>query len=289
MIVAILLELLSIATMPAMSKFGIKEITERSCELIENPDQTDAVCFRQGGLVRDPDDKEMWVASGYELVDKILKDKRFGKQAPVGTADRLPKKLRLRNERQKTKQLNFLDPPEHTRVRCLLLKAFDTIRVEQRRDAIQTIIDRILDQLIPIGSMDIMRDFAYPISSILICDMLGIPEGKRARLQGLSNILIDGYSLALSAGDGKEDLVVRRLVGLVDVASHQLVSHLAHEYVDVQAGEVLFHIPGMGPRDYIPWWWVNHIILGASPQPLSTSPSIPDFAPVWLSGIATPW
>ena len=192
-------------TSPTMSEFGINELPKRTREPSENPDKFYVDWPKQGGLIRDPSNEKMWVAFGYEIVDKILNDKRFGKQAPKGAANRLPNNVRRRNERQKIKHLSFLDPPQHTRVRRLLIQAFDTNRVEQRRDAIQSIVDRMLDRLIPRGSMDIMRDFAHPIPCRMMCDMLGIPQVKRARIVELSSILIDAHSAALSTNNSDEE------------------------------------------------------------------------------------
>jgi hypothetical protein len=69
-----------------------------------------------------------------------------------------------------------LDPPDHTRLRGLVVKAFTARRVEDMRPRIQGIVDTTLDRVKPRGQMDLIADFALRLPVTVICDMLGIPE-----------------------------------------------------------------------------------------------------------------
>src|SRR6202000_878924 len=71
------------------------------------------------------------------------------------------------------------DPPDHTRLRGLVVKAFTARRVEDMRPRIQQIVDRDIDRIIPQGKMDLIEDFAFRLPVTVICDMLGIPEEHR--------------------------------------------------------------------------------------------------------------
>jgi cytochrome P450 len=71
------------------------------------------------------------------------------------------------------------DPPDHTRLRGLVVKAFTARRVEDMRPRIQQIVDDALDRIIPQGKMDLIEDFAFRLPVTVICDMLGIPEEHR--------------------------------------------------------------------------------------------------------------
>jgi len=71
------------------------------------------------------------------------------------------------------------DPPDHTRLRGLVVKAFTARRVEDMRPRIQAIVDENLDRIIPQGKMDLIEDFAFRLPVTVICDMLGIPEEHR--------------------------------------------------------------------------------------------------------------
>src|SRR5262249_58117869 len=70
-------------------------------------------------------------------------------------------------------------PPDPTRLRGLVVKAFTARRVEDMRPRIQAIVDENLDRIIPQGRMDLIEDFAFRLPVTIICDMLGIPEEHR--------------------------------------------------------------------------------------------------------------
>jgi len=71
------------------------------------------------------------------------------------------------------------DPPDHTRLRGLVVKAFTARRVEDMRPRIQAIVDETLDRVAPRGRMDLIEDFAFRLPVTIICDMLGIPPDHR--------------------------------------------------------------------------------------------------------------
>src|SRR5437016_12607535 len=71
------------------------------------------------------------------------------------------------------------DPPDHTRLRGLVVKAFTARRVEDMRPRIQEIVDQTLQRIAPQGHMDLIEDFAFRLPVTIICDMLGIPEDHR--------------------------------------------------------------------------------------------------------------
>src|ERR1700712_1572615 len=71
------------------------------------------------------------------------------------------------------------DPPDHTRLRGLVVKAFTARRVEDMRPRIQQIVDETLDAIVDRGQMDLIEDFAFRLPVTIICDMLGIPAEHR--------------------------------------------------------------------------------------------------------------
>ena len=73
-----------------------------------------------------------------------------------------------------------LDPPDHTRLRSLVTKAFTARRVADMRPRIRKLVDEQLDRVADQGAMDVIKDLAHRLPVIVICDMLGIPEDHRA-------------------------------------------------------------------------------------------------------------
>jgi cytochrome P450 len=73
------------------------------------------------------------------------------------------------------------DPPDHTRLRGLVTKVFTARKIEDMRAGIQAITDRLLDAVAKRGEMDAIRDLAFPLPVLVICELLGIPEADRAR------------------------------------------------------------------------------------------------------------
>ena len=84
------------------------------------------------------------------------------------------------------RQMLFLDPPNHTRLRALASAAFTVRRVERLRSHIQEIMDGLLDAVISKGSMDLIADFASPAPAIVTAELLGVPVADHAQLKDWS-------------------------------------------------------------------------------------------------------
>src|ERR1700675_3787324 len=75
------------------------------------------------------------------------------------------------------------DPPDHTRLRGLVSKAFTPRVVDVLRPHIQQIVDGLLDRVENQGGMDLIEDCAYPLPVTVICEMLGVPLEDRERFK----------------------------------------------------------------------------------------------------------
>ncbi|WP_076865548.1 cytochrome P450 [Bradyrhizobium mercantei] len=121
-----------------------------------------------------------FVASRHAEASLVLRDKRFGKDYVERTIRRYgPKIMDEPVIRSMSHWMLQQDPPDHTRLRGLVVKAFTARRVEDMRPRIQHIVDETLDRIIPQGRMDLIEDFAFRLPVTIICDMLGIPEEHR--------------------------------------------------------------------------------------------------------------
>jgi cytochrome P450 len=110
----------------------------------------------------------------------VLRDKRFGKDFVTRITRRYgPDALKEPIYRAMGHWMLSQDPPDHTRLRGLVVKAFTYRRIEDMRPRIQQIVDESIDRVIEQGRMDLIPDFAFRLPVIVICDMLGIPEEDR--------------------------------------------------------------------------------------------------------------
>ncbi len=121
-----------------------------------------------------------FVASRHAEVSLVLRDKRFGKDFVERTIRRYgPNIMNEPIFRSMSHWMLQQDPPDHNRLRGLVVKAFTARRVEDMRPRIQQVVDQTLDAIAGQGHMDLIEDFAFRLPVTIICDMLGIPEEHR--------------------------------------------------------------------------------------------------------------
>ncbi|MEX2221357.1 MAG: cytochrome P450 [Candidatus Rokuibacteriota bacterium] len=121
-----------------------------------------------------------WVLTRYADVMAMLRDPRLIKEpiaafvaARFGMA--VPPGLGL--------SMLDRDPPDHTRLRGLVSKAFTPRALERLRPGIQQIVDDLLAEASGRGSMDLIEEFAYPLPVRVICEMLGVPVRDHERFK----------------------------------------------------------------------------------------------------------
>lgn len=123
----------------------------------------------------------LYVASRHAEASLVLRDKRFGKDFVERSTRRYgPKIMEEPVFRSMSRWMLQQDPPDHARLRGLVVKAFTARRVEDMRPRIQQVVDETLDRMAERGHMDLIEDFAFRLPVTIICDMLGIPEDHRA-------------------------------------------------------------------------------------------------------------
>jgi cytochrome P450 len=128
----------------------------------------------------------VWILSRYENVQWVLRDPRFssdGRNSMLFEAFRESIGQEAAQLQETARSMLFLDPPDHTRLRALVNKAFTARVVAGMRQRVHAVVDRLLDEALERGSMDIVEDLAYPLPITVICEMLGVPGADHARFR----------------------------------------------------------------------------------------------------------
>jgi cytochrome P450 len=125
-----------------------------------------------------------WVLTRHADVMAALRNPRVSAErlTPPSGADRLPAEYREAARqvfRTMPHQLLFLDPPDHTRLRGLVSKAFTPRLVEAWRPRIVQLANELLDPVQEAGRMDVIASLAYPLPAIVIAELLGVPSDDR--------------------------------------------------------------------------------------------------------------
>jgi cytochrome P450 len=115
-----------------------------------------------------------------------------------------------------TRQMLFLDPPDHTRLRGLVAKAFTPRVINAMRPHIQQIVDELLDRVQANGRLELVQDFSYPLPAIVIAEMLGVPTEDREQFTkwtGNFGSLLGGTELSL-------EVVIESLYGVAEFMNY---------------------------------------------------------------------
>ena len=127
-----------------------------------------------------------WIITRYADAVSILNDKRF-------QVDNLPERLQLKSAYLKEGDLQtlsqtidrwlfFLNPPDHTRLKKIIIPAFSPTAVEAMRQKIQVTVDNLLAKVKHKGEIDIITDLANPLAALTIAEMIGLPKEDYEKL-----------------------------------------------------------------------------------------------------------
>ncbi|MGP4018088.1 cytochrome P450 family protein [Saccharopolyspora sp. 5N708] len=137
----------------------------------------------------------VWVILRYAEARAALADPRFSKQA-TRTQEVISAKLPPDADRREftselTEHMLNMDPPDHTRLRKLVVKAFTARRVESMRPRVEQISEELLDEMVGKSEVDLLDAFAFPLPIRVICELLGVDETRRDDFRAWTNTLLD--------------------------------------------------------------------------------------------------
>jgi len=174
-----------------------------------------------------------WFIHRYDDVLDALRDPCFSSERIGAAYDRLTDDQKA--QRQPTYDilmdwLVFRDPPDHTRLRRLVSRAFTPRAVEAWRDRINGVVEELIDDLSDREQFDLIEDFAYPIPAVVIAEMMGVPSDDRDRFKDWS----DDVMILVFGARGVGDRRARAQQGLIELAGYlgELVTHYRQHPAD---------------------------------------------------------
>ena len=194
------------------------------------------------------------VVGRYEDCQLVLRDPRFGKGEPGPMWEEYGLTEAQWTERfgdmeRRTRSMLGLDPPDHTRLRRLVAKAFTPKTVENLRPDIVRLTDELLDKFDGQfnGDVDVISALALPLPMAVIGEMLGIPESTRVEMQ--PHIRIAAATLEfnppleqMEAAAQASKVIADQLEGLIESRRRKPTDDLLSELVHVEeAGDQLSH------------------------------------------------
>jgi cytochrome P450 len=164
--------------------------------------------LRAEGRIHHNERTNQWIVPHHADVGALLRDRRFGRtylhletHAAMGRSEDAPAAAAF----WKLIRDGILDmePPDHTRVRRLVAKAFTPRRVAELRPVVQRITDSLVDGIAGAGEVDLIATVAEPLPVTVIAEMLGIPEADRHHLRPWSAEICRMYELEPTDEDAR--------------------------------------------------------------------------------------
>jgi cytochrome P450 len=140
------------------------------------------------GISPDPRFPGAWYVFDYAEASSVLRDSRFDNDmrkylpvVPQPAGDPI--------------RLSAMDPPEHTRLRAVIMEAFTSRRTEPLRTRVLAVIDSQLQRIEGREQFDLVEDYAIAVPIAMIADLLGVPEVDREMLRRLADVVMLGYDI----------------------------------------------------------------------------------------------
>lgn len=160
-----------------------------------------------------------WFISRWDDVFTALRDPRFSSDRVKPVFD-----TKLTDEQRAARKpmfdilqhwMVFNDPPDHTRLRGLVNRAFTPKAVEALRPRIHEVVDAQLEEIRGCGEIDLIRDFAFPIPAVVIAEMMGVPASERDLFKSWSDSIM-ALVFGAAGTPGRREQAQQSLLELAD-------------------------------------------------------------------------
>ena len=165
-----------------------------SPEFLSNPFPTYAY-LRQNDPVCFVPKMNAWIITRHEDAVAALKDRRFSSRlrAEPGDVGNIPLFCNFQEN-----AIEFADHPDHTRLRGMMQRNFTPAIVNGLRDKITAIVCSLLDAMAGREQIDFIQDFAYPLPTTVIAELVGVPPSERHLFRTWSHGIIEGFDMRAS-------------------------------------------------------------------------------------------
>jgi pimeloyl-[acyl-carrier protein] synthase len=182
-----------------------------------------------------------WVVTRYDDVLSILRDSRWAADRMKIDDSRIADRVNQDTVQNQVMARTMLtvDPPDHTRLRNLVNKAFTPRSVERVRPRTQEIVDHLLDEMDGAADADVIRDLAYPLPVIVIAEMLGVPPEDRSRFKKWSSELVQ--TLGFDEDPEKAAIADQAVLDLVDYFREVIQQRKVEPREDLISGLIAAH------------------------------------------------
>ncbi len=137
------------------------------------------------------DEYNMACAVSHEMVHKVLRDRRMGRECPAELAPNVPAHLKPFFDVEAHSMLE-LEPPRHTRLRALVLRAFTSRTIAGLEPTIRALCHDLIDAFTD-QPFDLLTNYAQPVPVVIISRLLGVPEDRADDLVRWSNAMVAMY------------------------------------------------------------------------------------------------
>ncbi len=169
----------------------------------QNPDALYRELHARGGPVF-WEEYNLWCLTGFSEVDACLRDRRFARLPPAGY-ERKGYGPHLSDFAAAEKySLLALEPPQHTRLRRLVSRAFVSRQVEAMADDIRQLVHQCIDRFEADGSVELLSSFATPVPVTVIARLLGVPEADTDKLLYWSHAMVRVYTMTQTTAEEHE-------------------------------------------------------------------------------------
>ncbi|MEU3033650.1 MULTISPECIES: cytochrome P450 [Streptomyces] len=203
--------------------------------------------LRARGRVLYYEPSDQWLVPHHADVSALLRDRRLGRSYRHRFSHEEFGRTPPPPEHEPFHTLNDhgmldLEPPDHTRIRRLVSKAFTPRTVERLRPYVHGLADELVSRLVAEGGGDLLTDLAEPLPVAVIAEMLGIPESDRAPLRPWSADICGMYELNPSEETARR--AVRASVEFSDYLRELIAARRAHPGEDLISGLIAAHDEG---------------------------------------------